>query len=72
MFWMKIDLCENVYCDGGIRVNYPHETKFSGHYDIQPIYVNDHPHFKMRKHITRFRFGKSKTYTAKLKLGIEK
>ena len=46
MFSIKTDLCEMNYCPDGIKVDFDGES-YSGHYDIQPIYVNDRPYFKM-------------------------
>ena len=43
-FSMKTVLCETNYCEDGINV---HGSKFHGNYEIQPIYVNNKPYFKM-------------------------
>ena len=40
-------MCETIYCQDGIHVNY-HGSNLHGHYEIQPIYVNDRPYFKMK------------------------
>ena len=37
-------MCETNYCKDGINV---HGSKFHGNYEIQPIYVNNKPYFKM-------------------------
>ena len=46
MVSIKTDLCETNYCQDGIYVNFP-DNKLHGHYEIQTIYVNNKPYFKM-------------------------
>ena len=44
MFSIKTDSCAMKYCQDGIRVEF---ERLKGHYEIQPILVNDKPYFKM-------------------------
>ena len=46
-------MCERNYCEGGIQVIFQGShhlvSELHGHYEIQPIYVNNRPYFKMKK-----------------------